>query len=583
MKVLKPTPQRVTNLSRLTSDPGLTSFPAISNDGSLVAYASDRAGSGNLDIWVQQFSGGQTIRVTSEETDEYEPVFSPDGAMIAFRSERDGGGIYVIPALGGSQRLVVRHGRSPAFSPDGQQIAYAVGSAGVGATFSFGASSIFVVPVNGGEPKRIAPNFAVAHHPVWSEDGTHILFEGNRVLGPPDFEICAASATTGELVACTDIFKQLRTQKLSIGPYPIAVNGQTIFFSVGVGDSVNLWRARLTRDWKLQGQPEQLTFGTGLERQPSVSRNNRMVFTSGLQNTDVWELPVDANNGAVTGDPRQLTRDAAEDYYPEIAANGSRIAFISSRGGNDDVWILDPGGKPTSLMSTPARELYPKLTADGSTVVFSSIENGRRGVFMMPATGGVPKKLCDDCGLPRDVTADASKVLLQTGPPPSVSLLEVATGKIEPLLTHKEQPIYAPKLSPDENWVAFQVVQRPTSRVIYAAPFRPSGKTETSEWVQITDGSVMDRNPAWSPDGSLLYFLSERDSFRCIWAQRVDRATKKPVGRPFAVAHFHNSVRSLMNIDGPGQVSLSVAKDRLIFAMGEIVANIWLAQLGSGR
>ncbi|MBL8290592.1 MAG: PD40 domain-containing protein, partial [Bryobacterales bacterium] len=96
---------------------------------------------------------------------------------------------------------------------------------------------------------------------------------------------------------------------------------------------------------------------------------------------------------------------------------------------------------------------------------------------------------------------------------------------------------------------------------------------------QVTDGSVMDRNPAWSPDGNLLYFLSERDAFRCIWAQRLEPGTLRPAGRPFAVAHFHNSVRSLMNIDGPGQVSLSVSHDRIVFAMGEFMGNVWMAEL----
>src|ERR1043166_911450 len=139
-------------LTRVTSDPGLTAYPALSRDGKLLAAALDRA-SGIMNIWVQQVTGGQPVRVTNGPADDTEPTFSPDGTMIAFRSERDGGGVYTVPALGGEPRRIANEGRRPRFSPDGRWIAYWVGTEHQ----QFARNQTYVVLSSGGEPRRLAP------------------------------------------------------------------------------------------------------------------------------------------------------------------------------------------------------------------------------------------------------------------------------------------------------------------------------------------------------------------------------------------------------------------------------------------
>ena len=115
-------------LTRLTSDAGLTTDPAFSPDGKLLAYASDHSGTGGFEIWVRQLSGGEPLQLTHDGFDNREPSFSADGSMLVFSSKRAGGGIFGMPVLGGDPHRIASQGRRPRLSPDGKQVAYWVGS-----------------------------------------------------------------------------------------------------------------------------------------------------------------------------------------------------------------------------------------------------------------------------------------------------------------------------------------------------------------------------------------------------------------------------------------------------------------------
>src|SRR5215468_8110661 len=87
-------------LTRVTFDEGLQSEATWSPDGRFIAYSSNRGG--KFDIWVQQVSGGDPVQVTHGQSQNWQPDWSPDGKYIAYRSEGNGGGIFIIPALGGT-------------------------------------------------------------------------------------------------------------------------------------------------------------------------------------------------------------------------------------------------------------------------------------------------------------------------------------------------------------------------------------------------------------------------------------------------------------------------------------------------
>jgi WD40 repeat protein len=155
-------------------------------------------------------------------------------------------------------------------------------------------------------------------------------------------------------------------------------------------------------------------------------------------------------------------------------------------------------------------------------------------------------------------------------------LLNLASRKQTLLLDSSTASLFQSNFSPDGRWLTFQAVI-PGSR-LYIAPFRGESTIPEAQWIAVTDGTYWDDKPRWSPDGKLLYFTSDRDGFVCLWAQRLEPATKKPIGPAFAIYDFHEARRSMLNV-GYAQLEISVARDKIVFNLGELTGNLWMAKL----
>ncbi|MBI1791943.1 MAG: PD40 domain-containing protein, partial [Acidobacteria bacterium] len=101
--------------------------------------------------------------------------------------------------------------------------------------------------------------------------------------------------------------------------------------------------------------------------------------------------------------------------------------------------------------------------------------------------------------------------------------------------------------------------------------------TPPGEWVALTGGEHWETAPQFSPDGKLVYFTSDRDAWRCIWAQRVHSTTGQPDRDPFAVHHMHTARRSpaLVPLNA---IDMFVGANRIVLGMGELTGSIWLAK-----
>jgi Tol biopolymer transport system component/predicted Ser/Thr protein kinase len=579
-------PRRDLKLTRLTSDAGLTTDPALSPDGKLVAYASDRAGEGNLDIWVQPVAGGRAVRLTTHEGDDHQPSFSPDGTTLAFRSEREGGGIYVVSVLGGGDdRLIAKEGRLPRFSPDGKQIAYTVGHAG-GALVAPGSGKINLVASTGGTPRQFQMELSSAAFPVWSPDGGHLLFQGTapgeRRLESVDWWVApvagGAAVRTGALAA-------LRRQGLSTSVRPsVWLDGpDRILFSGQLGDSRNLWQVPIGRDrWQITRPAERLTSGAGLEVQPAAT-TTRVVFASLTENIDLWGLPIDANQGNVRGAFERLTQEAGREIGPSLTPDGSKMAFLSAQSGRTDVWLKDlKTGKETALTMTPEEEFRAAIAPDGSRMAYGVREGQKLALYVVTiGSGGAPgivEKVCDDCGLLIAWSPDGKRILHggalgERG----VSWLDLTTGRNSQLFQGGRGIVES--VSADNRWIALAPrLATGRARVVLVPVHGGGSAAPESDWISITEGQGYDTDPRFSPDGNIVYFLSDRDGSRCVWAQRLDPATKKLAGAAWEVHAMHAARRSAVNIPA-SMMSMAVSRTRIVFPVMERTGNIWMAEV----
>ena len=570
---------------RVTFDDGLAMHPTISPSGEFVAYASDRAGEGHLDLWLQQVGGGEPVRLTSDPADELEPAFSPDGREIVFRSDKDGGGIYIMPGLGGEPRFLAAAGLRPRFSPDGGFIVY-----WTGAEHNVINNTIYVISATGGEPQEL---FA-GRSPVWSPDGGRILFLGDRedmskpernwFVGDPSTR-SAVPVDVPALLSGQGLTGEPLDQDLPFLPSAWTENGEALF-SARLGDSWNIWAVRLSLEGSIEGRPRRLTVGGGYERSAFSTPDGRVAFTSGTINEDIWSLPVDANSGKMTGPPTRLTSRVSSEAQPSVAADGKTLVFRTDRAGQLDLWIMDLAvGKASPFAVSPAIEDSGFLNPNGSVVFYQHRETiageRRQTIYEAPRGSGQRREICTNCGSPWDVSPDGETI---------VSYKFIGLTNFKLLFTdvasgeQREVNIRGRALdlrySPDGQWLAFHSLPTPGNRQVFVARPRAGPDGFLAGPKPITDGSSNDFRAAWSPDGRLIYYASERDGYRCIYAQPVSDETKDPIGEPREVFHSHDPRLSLGGVLNLGAIGLSVAHDKIVIAMSENRGDIWLLEPG---
>ena len=558
-------------LVRVTSDDTLSGDPTLSGDGKLLAYASDQAHAGKMDIWVRLMPNGASMQLTHSPYDESNPASSPDGSQIAFRSEKVGGGIYTVSAFGGEPRLLAPRGQDPRFSPDGKYLAYWIGEVHARQP----SAKTYVMPASGGTPRQLCPRLADARYPVWAPDSQHVLLQAspNPNLPPDEDAEWWVSSLDGSEPVNTGALQRFRAQGLEVHVYAACWFGDYLVFSAAQEANVNLWRARLQLGHLTRpGEARRLIFGTGFETAPWIASNGTLVFQDQRGSLRIWSL---ALGGPLLGRSLARVTDTADfDAFPNVSHDQQWLAFTrtSSETGVRQVWLRNlQSGKETLMTDTPGTKSNPLLSAPGDKIAYSVLESQGVSVYVMDPRTRENRRLCVGCGYLSAWPPDGKAVLVSTGR--EIRRIDVSTGAAATVLSKQGLLLDEAECSPDEQWIAFSARAPGQERSIYVAPYGRAGG-----WRQVDPRPGWSDKPHWSSNGKSLYFYSNADGYRCIWNRALNPASGAPAGPLRPIQHLHNSRLSSMSVSQPVR-TFALTSTRIFLNLAENSASIWMSSL----
>jgi serine/threonine protein kinase len=374
------------NVVPFTSFPGHEWLGDFSPDGNQIAFAWTGAKEPSIEchIYVMQIGSDNPLRLTSDPAADFCPVWSPDGQKVAFirYSETGAADVFIVPALGGPERKLLTLGSNVPFPPvwdwstDGKFIAYA------DKTSKDEPSKIFLIsPDNPARHALTSPAAAGDFNPVFAPDGQSIAFV--RQSSPLSSDIYIVPLMGGEP-------RRLTFENTLVAGLAWTTDGREIIFS-STPDTRNgsLWRIRASG-----GAAERVDIAGYNASWPQISRRgNRLGYVQTSGDMNIYRMEV--SDKVVSKDPpTKFIASTRFDITPQFSPDGGRIAFSSDRSGQNEIWMCDSDG--SNLVRVTSLNKYagtPRWSPDGQQIAFDFFEERRGHIYVISPEGGEPRRI----------------------------------------------------------------------------------------------------------------------------------------------------------------------------------------------
>jgi dipeptidyl aminopeptidase/acylaminoacyl peptidase len=325
-----------------------------------------------------------------------DPQVSPDGGRVAFvrtttdlKSGKRNADIWIVPSdssaaprelIGGAQSET-----SPRFSPDGRRLAFI-------ATRD-GAPQVYIADVGGTGAKKIT-DVAVGVQPplVFSPDGSKVAFVSDV------YPECRDAACNKRKVEEADknpvkVHRLTRLLYRHWDEWRESIRHHVFVADVGTGAAADVTPGDFDSP-PSQQEDASIAFspdGRDLAFVSNREGGDREAWTT---NHDVWIVP------AGGGEARKVTANQAADLQPLFSPDGRTVFVRAQRrpGVESDRWYVDAydrsSGAKRTVFQTPDLSVGDySLSADGVSIWFTASEGGRENLFVVPASGGTPKRV----------------------------------------------------------------------------------------------------------------------------------------------------------------------------------------------